>query len=113
MSHLKGLYKSVELLGGIDLLLADGKRGEADILGLLDDQFACGEVKSRSSEFVVTQIEHDIELSALDGADVHIMAAMDNIPPPTVAVAERAAKAIGLKLLVVDRSSLSQNRTRE
>jgi hypothetical protein len=108
MSHLKGLYKSVELLGGIDLLLADGKRGEADILGLLDDQFACGEVKSRSSEFVATQIAHDIELSALVGADVHIMAAMDDIPPPTVAVAERAAKAIGLNLLVVDRSSLSR-----
>ena len=94
------------ILPGVELLFADGQKAEVDVFGVHDARVLAGEVKARASEFTPDQLARDTELSARLGADIHVLAAMDEIPEETVAAARGLSERAGVELLLLDHQDL-------
>jgi len=106
IAALKSAGKSSHFLPGIDTWFSDGGQREADIFGVRDGQILSGEVKTSASEFTHEQIVHDVDLSSMLGADLHIMAATDVISGETQEDARRECETRELGLIVLQRGDL-------
>ena len=94
------------VLPGVELSFADGHMAETDIFGVYDSRVIAGEVKTSASEFSPEQMVRDIELSIRLRADVHLLAALDDIADETAATARELSGRAGLDLLVLGRGEL-------
>lgn len=101
IAGLQRLSSQTYLLGGINVEFADGHTGECDVVGIHKGRLIAGEVKTKSSDFTVRQIDHDVDISRRLGADDHLLASIDSIPTPTVESVRTAAAAAGLELVVI------------
>jgi hypothetical protein len=95
-------------LPGIDVWFSvdDSDKREADLFGVRDGQILTGEVKTSASEFTPEQIRRDVALSSRLEADVHVLAATDDIPDKTVRLARELCEADGLALIVLGKAEL-------
>jgi len=95
-------------LPGIDVWFSadDSDRAEADLFGIRDGQLLTGEVKTSASEFTPEQLSRDVALSSRLAADVHILAATDDIPDATVELTRQLCQASGLELIVLGKAEL-------
>ena len=100
--------KKSHFLPGIDVWFSqDGSdRAEADIFGTRDGQVLCGEVKTSAAEFTADQITRDVDLSTRLKADIHVLAATDNITDETTEKARQLCEASRLDLIVVGKAEL-------
>jgi hypothetical protein len=94
------------VLPGVKLSFADGREAEADIFGVHDSRLIVGEVKTSASEFSPEQMVRDVELSARLGADVHLLAAVDDIADETATTARELSERADLDLLALGRREL-------
>jgi hypothetical protein len=79
---------------GLQIDWPDGTSQEADLFGFMGSRIISGEVKTSASEFDAEQIIRDVELSRRLKADVHVMAATQEIPRTAIRfVIERCAAA--------------------
>lgn len=95
-------------LPGIDVWFTgdDSDKAEADLFGIRDGRILTGEVKTSASEFTAEQISRDVSLSSRLEADMHILAATDDIPEEAAETARQLCKAIGLELIVLGKAEL-------
>jgi hypothetical protein len=95
-------------LPGVDVWFStdDGDKAEADIFGIRDGRILSGEVKTSASEFTDEEVRHVVGLSSRLEADVHILAATDDIPEETVERARELCQANGLELVVLGKAEL-------
>jgi hypothetical protein len=91
---------------GTNLWFADGATAEVDIFGIQNGKIVAGEVKTKASDFTTEQIRRDIELSARLRADVHVLAAVDNIPADVTENAKEHCDSQGLELVIFQRTDL-------
>ncbi len=94
------------VLPSVELSFANGCKAEADIFGVHDSRVVVGEVKTSASEFSPEQIARDVELSTRLGADVHLLAAVDDITEATTVTAKELCDRVGLDVLVLGRREL-------
>lgn len=99
------------LLGGTLVRFHDGVTNEVDILGVHDRQFLAGEVKSKAIDFTQQQLERDIALSARLGADIHLIAAVDELPSSIVQAAHSLGESANVRILALSANQLRPNHT--
>jgi hypothetical protein len=95
-------------LPGIEVWFStdDSDKAEADRFGILDGRILSGEVKTSASEFTPEQISRDVALASRLEADVHILAATDDIPEEAAEAARHLCVASGLDLVVLGKTDL-------
>jgi hypothetical protein len=95
-------------LPGVDVWFgADAEdQAEVDIFGVRDGQVLAGEVKTSASEFTLDQITRDIALSSRLEADMHVLAATDDISREATEKAEQECNAAGIGLIILQRADL-------
>lgn len=95
-------------LPGVDVWKdGSGSKREADIYGLYGGRLLAGEVKTQGTEFAKPgQLQHDVEVSAALGADIHLMAAIDAISHEVRQAAQLLCDERGVELLILDRAAL-------
>ncbi len=91
---------------GVDLILDDESRNEADVVGLLGGRLIVGEVKTSSSEFTSLQLAKDVEVARRLPADIYVMAAPDDVGAETRAIAEGLCNEAQVELMVLERGDL-------
>lgn len=94
------------LLPGVDLVFADGSTLEVDIVGVHQARVLGGEVKTQAADFTAGQLARDVELSRRLRADIHLLAALDTVPPEIEAAAGQLCRENGLELIVLDHAEL-------
>ncbi|MFD4913090.1 hypothetical protein ACFWNR_07685 [Streptomyces virginiae] len=106
VATLKDIDPSTHLLPGVDVCF-DGEKSEVDVFGIHEGKVLAGEVKVKAAEFSKGgQIARDVELSKRLGADVHLMAATDNIDDALQSEALELCEAAGLELRVLHEPQL-------
>ena len=105
-AELTRRYQRTKLLGGTLTTFPDDSTAEVDILGVHDQCFVAGEVKTKARDFTQQQLERDIAVSARLDVDLHILAAVDAIPASVVDTARKLATDARLDLLVLSREHL-------
>jgi hypothetical protein len=94
------------LVPGLDLVLQDGRKCEIDVFGVVRSKIVAGEVKTSATEFTTEQIARDISLSKTLGADIHILACIQELPETTIALAAKLSEAAGVDLRVLAKAEL-------
>jgi hypothetical protein len=94
------------ILPGVDVEFAPNQTPELDLIGIHAGKLIAGEVKTNPVEFDDRQIERDLTWSAMVQADVHVMAAVGDVPARAVAKAEAEAKERRLELMILTGSEL-------
>lgn len=89
------------LLPGVVFPLEGTRTGEVDIFGTMGSAVIAGEVKTSAPAFTSAQIRRDVTLTHRLGADVHLMAAVDEVPTAAVEVAKQEARRRKLDLIVL------------
>ena len=89
------------LIPGADVRLADDTLREVDLFGTYNSTVVAGEAKTSPIGFEDADIEADIELSAVLGADAHLMVATEEIAYETVERAHQIARDANLELILV------------
>ena len=89
------------LIPGADVRLADDTLREVDLFGTYNGTVVAGEAKTSPIGFEDAEIEADIELSAVLGADAHLMVATEEIAYETVERAHQIARDANLELILV------------
>ena len=90
------------LLPGVDVRLADGTRGEIDVLGIHQQLLLAAEVKSSPGAYNRDEIVKDVARSQAIGADVHLMACLHRLNPGDIRVATEVASRAGIAIRFVD-----------
>jgi hypothetical protein len=93
-------------LPGVNVWFEGNEKAEADIFGVRNGQIIAGEVKTSASEFKPEQVKRDVNLTSRLGADVHVLAAPDDISEEVTKRAEDECEAHGVGLIVLQRSDL-------
>lgn len=106
VSVLRHRDSRMHLLPGVDVWFADGTRAEVDLFGVHAGHVVAGEVKTSAARVTADQIERDVELSRRLGADIHVLATLEQLPTKKRAFAKKAADTEGLALQVLDASDL-------
>ncbi|KZB79649.1 hypothetical protein AVL48_14645 [Amycolatopsis regifaucium] len=96
---------NTNLLGGVLATFGDVTR-EIDVVGIHDQQFIAGEVKSKAKDFTSTQLDRDFDTSARLGVDAHILASVDGIPAEIERAAIDRASVYGLKVIALSGKDL-------
>jgi hypothetical protein len=111
MAALANKNKYTSLLGGTLVTLPGGSTSEVDILGVHNQQFVAGEVKTKARDFTSQQLERDISVSSQLGVDTHILAAIDPVPDTVLKVASELARKARVELLVLSQEELRPSST--
>jgi len=106
VTALERMDDQTRALPGIDVVFPDRSTAEIDLAGVHASKVVAGEVKTKARDFTREQIARDICASQRLGADLHVLAALDAVDAETRALAQQAADAAELELLVLDHSSL-------
>jgi hypothetical protein len=108
IAALKRNGKRSYFLPGVDVWFnADGTdQAEADIFGICDGKIIAGEVKTSASQFSPDQVVRDVSLSSRLQADMHVLAATDDIPEDVVRRARQECEASGLNLMILQKADL-------
>jgi hypothetical protein len=106
IAALTSKSEHTSLLGGTLVTLPGGSTPEVDILGVHDQQFVAGEVKTKARDFTPQQLERDISVSSRLDVDTHILAAIDIVPDTVVKAASELASKTKMKLLVLSQDEL-------
>ncbi|MEU6156101.1 hypothetical protein ABZ816_39605 [Actinosynnema sp. NPDC047251] len=94
------------LLGGALATFHDGTNREIDVVGIHDQRYIAGEVKSKARDFTSEQLDRDFDTSARLGVDTHLIAAVDTIPTDLELSAHARAQAAGLDLINLSKEQL-------
>jgi hypothetical protein len=86
---------------GLQIEWPDGSSQEADLFGFMGSHIISGEVKTSASEFDASQIERDVQLSQRLNADIHVMAATQEIPHTAIRLAAERCTQAALQLMVL------------
>jgi hypothetical protein len=81
-------------------------RTRQNIFGLWAGEVVAGEIKTKASDFTEEQIERDAKLSSRLGADVHVLAAVEDVPSNIAAKAQRRCDEVYMKLVVLQKPDL-------
>src|SRR5262249_51524108 len=95
-----------DILPGVTMVLHDGGHAELDLFGVSGSDVVAGEVKSSAAAYTAQQIRRDILLSARVGADVHVMASIDDIGVDALELATAESTRRHLRLLVIAAETL-------
>jgi hypothetical protein len=106
IAALGGDATSAHILPGIDVEFADGLTGEVDVFGVRSGQIIAGEVKTKAADFSVGQMTRDFELSTRLGADIHVMACLEELPEAQIESAQALAIEHERELLIFDATQL-------
>jgi hypothetical protein len=106
IAHLTQQHAQSWFLPGANVDFGDGRPAEVDIFGVHRRQVLSGEVKAQAADFTHDQIDRDVELSKRLGADVHLLAAVDDIPRQTELYAQKRCEARGITLVVLGPAEL-------
>jgi len=79
---------------------------EVDLFGIHGGKVVAGEAKSSPNEFDVAQVRRDVTMSMRLQADYHILVSPRSIPEATIEQTGEFAAASGMKLVVVEGSSV-------
>jgi hypothetical protein len=103
---LTKMNNQTEVLLGVDVTFPDGDHLEVDIIGSFGGRVIAGEVKTNPSDFTAQQVRRDVRCSQRLQADIHLMAAIGSIPDGAKQQAQKAVKAAGLELLILEGKEL-------
>lgn len=106
IAALKRREAASHLVPGVVFPVDASGTGEVDIFGTMGPTVVAGEVKTSAGAFSVKQIRRDVAVTRRLGADVHIMAAVDDIPGDVSDVLEQQARRKNLETIVLGRSEL-------
>lgn len=95
-----------DFLGGVLTTFGDGTLREVDVIGIHGQRYVGGEVKSKALDFTPTQLARDFDTSSRLGVDVHLLAAVDEIPNDIQHSAEALAEAANLQLIILSKTHL-------
>ena len=96
MARLAQEDPTAHLLPGVDVRLANGTRGEIDVLGIHQQLLLAAEVKSSPGAYNRGEIVKDVARSQAIGADVHLMACLHRLNPGDIRVATEVASRAGI-----------------
>ena len=101
IAALRGEDDRTFLIPGADIWLADETRREVDLFGIFGGTVVAGEAKTSPVGFEDADLEADIGLSAILGADAHLMVATEEIAATTVERARRLTHDANLGLILI------------
>jgi hypothetical protein len=96
---------SSHLLPGV-LLSIGGVNMEVDVFGVHLGRVIAGEIKTDQSQFTRKQMVKDLQKSRDLGADLHLLAAADDVTDEVRHEVEDLARSEGMDTLVLDRTNL-------
>lgn len=101
IAALRRQHDRTFLVPGADVWLADGTHREVDLFGVFNGVVVAGEAKTSPIGFEDSDIEADVGLSAVLGADAHLMVATEEITGQTVQRAKQITQHASLGLILV------------
>lgn len=106
IAALRKRSKNTFIFPGINVQLASGKRGELDVFGVHLGKVIAGEVKTAAVEFSPDQIDRDVALTDAVGADIHVMACIEEPSHEATARAAALVERQGRELVVFGAADL-------
>ena len=83
---------------------------EVDVFGVHSGRVIAGEIKTDSAQFTRKQLVEDLQKSRDLGADLHLLAAANDVTDKVRHEVEDLARSEGMDTLVLDRMNLRPTR---
>jgi hypothetical protein len=106
IAALRKRSENTFIFPGIDVQLDSGERGELDLFGVHLGKVVAGEVKTAAKDFSPEQINRDVRITEAVGADVHVMACIEEPSEETIDRATALVERRGRELIVFGAADL-------